>query len=235
MLPVMPVIEAMRHRKKVAKLGKPADQRKALMRSLTTEVIRHGRITTTLVRARAVRTHVDAMIGLAKDGSLHARRQALGYIFDKPLVHSLFEAAPERYGERNGGYCRVLRTMPRRGITPRWPSLSSSRGGVIWRAGGRGVGGKMCVLYCAGSDGWWEKVGRRARRGCTLACVLILFVGIWVPSPPASIPRRSGPPHDRGLVRRRLCQVVLDVRYPVSRTRAGTTRPTDVVRKPLPF
>jgi len=108
-------IPPQRHRKKVDKLGKPADQRKALMRSLTTEVIRHGRITTTLVRARAVRKHVDAMIGLAKDGSLHSRRQALGYIFDKPLVHSLFEAAPERYGERNGGYCRVLRTMPRRG------------------------------------------------------------------------------------------------------------------------
>ncbi|KAK1870189.1 hypothetical protein I4F81_012651 [Pyropia yezoensis] len=114
-LPVMPEIEAMRHRKKVAKLGKPADQRKALMRSLTTEIIRHGRVTTTLVRARAVRGHVDAMIGLAKEGSLHSRRQALGYIFDKPLVHSLFEAAPERYGERNGGYCRVLRTLPRRG------------------------------------------------------------------------------------------------------------------------
>lgn len=104
-----------RHRKKVAKLGKPADQRKALMRSLTTEIIRHGRVTTTLVRARAVRGHVDAMIGLAKEGSLHSRRQALGYIYDKPLVHSLFEAAPERYGERNGGYCRVLRTLPRRG------------------------------------------------------------------------------------------------------------------------
>ncbi|GAB0490510.1 hypothetical protein MMPV_001747 [Pyropia vietnamensis] len=114
-LPVMPDIEAMRHRKKVAKLGKPADQRKALMRALTTEVIRHGRVTTTLVRARAVRSHVDAMITLAKEGSLHSRRQALGYIYDKPLVHSLFEAAPERYGERNGGYCRVLRTLPRRG------------------------------------------------------------------------------------------------------------------------
>lgn len=112
---VAPFFHPQRHRKKVAKLGKPADQRKALMRSLTTEVIRHGRVTTTLVRARAVRGHVDAMIGLAKEGSLHSRRQALGYIYDKPLVHSLFEAAPERYGERNGGYCRVLRTLPRRG------------------------------------------------------------------------------------------------------------------------
>lgn len=105
----------MRHRKKLAKLGKPADQRKALLRALTTEIIRHGRIKTTLIRARAVRKHVDHMITLGKDGSLHARRQALGWIYDKDLVHSLFEAAPERYEEREGGYTRVLRTMPRQG------------------------------------------------------------------------------------------------------------------------
>ena len=106
---------SMRHRNKLAKLGLPADQRKALMRSLTTEVIRHGRITTTLVRAKAVRKHVDHQIQLAKDGSLHSRRQSMGFIYDKQLVHALFENAPERYGERNGGYCRVLRTMPRAG------------------------------------------------------------------------------------------------------------------------
>ncbi|KAG5179136.1 RK17, ribosomal protein 17 50S large ribosomal subunit, chloroplast [Tribonema minus] len=117
----------MRHMKRVAKLGLPADQRKALLRSLTTEVIRHGRIKTTLVRARAVRKYVDHMIQLGKDGSLHARRQAMGYMYDKALVHALFEQAPERYGERNGGYCRVLKTMPRQGTTPRWPSLSWSK------------------------------------------------------------------------------------------------------------
>lgn len=105
----------MRHRCCVPKLGKPADQRKALMRALTTEVIRNGRITTTKVRAKAIRSEVDKMITLAKDGSLSARRQALGYIYDKQLVHSLFEAAKERYGDRNGGYTRILRTMPRRG------------------------------------------------------------------------------------------------------------------------
>lgn len=105
----------MRHRKKLAKLGKPADQRKALLRALTTEVIRHGRIKTTLVRAKAVRKHVDHMIQLGKRGDLHARRQALGWVYDKDLVHSLFEAAPERYAEREGGYTRVLRTMPRQG------------------------------------------------------------------------------------------------------------------------
>jgi large subunit ribosomal protein L17 len=108
-------MQMMRHGKRVAKLGKPADQRKALLRSLTTEVIRHGRITTTLVRAKAVRKYVDKMIGLAKRGTLHTRRQALGWIYDETLVTALFEQAPERYSERNGGYCRVLRTMPRKG------------------------------------------------------------------------------------------------------------------------
>ena len=103
------------HRKGFKKLGKPADQRKALLRALTTEVIRHGRIKTTLVRARAVRKHVDHMITLGKQGDLHARRQAMGWIYDKQLVHSLFEAAPDRYGEQDGGYCRVLRTVPRQG------------------------------------------------------------------------------------------------------------------------
>ena len=105
----------MRHRCRVAKLGKPADQRKALLRSLTTELIRHGRITTTLVKAKAMRPEVERMVTLAQSGTLSDRRIALGYIYDKDLVHSLFEAAPERYGSRQGGYTRVVRTVPRRG------------------------------------------------------------------------------------------------------------------------
>lgn len=105
----------MRHRKGFKTLSKPADQRKALLRALTTEVIRHGRIKTTLIRAKAVRKHVDHMIELGKRGNLHARRQALGWIYDPSLVSSLFEAAPDRYGEQNGGYTRVLRTVARSG------------------------------------------------------------------------------------------------------------------------
>ncbi|MGD1804494.1 50S ribosomal protein L17 [Dapis sp. BLCC M126] len=105
----------MRHTRRVPKLGKPTDQRRALLRSLTTELIRHGRITTTKTRAKAVQSEAERMITLAKDGSLAARRRALGYIFDKQLVHSLFEGAQERYGSRNGGYTRVLRTVRRRG------------------------------------------------------------------------------------------------------------------------
>lgn len=55
------------------------------------------------------------MVTLAKDGSLSARRRAMGYIYDKQLVHALFEGAQERYGARQGGYTRVLRTINRRG------------------------------------------------------------------------------------------------------------------------
>jgi large subunit ribosomal protein L17 len=102
------------------RLSRPADQRKALLRGLTTEVIRHGRIRTTVVKAKALRKHVDHMVTLAKRGTLHTRRQALAYIYDKDLVASLFELAPERYADRQGGYCRVIREeLPRRGDSAR--------------------------------------------------------------------------------------------------------------------
>jgi large subunit ribosomal protein L17 len=105
----------MRHQCRVPMLGRPADQRKALLRALTTELIRNGRITTTKARAKAVRNETERMVTLAKDGSLAARRRALGYIYDKQLVHALFEQAQERYGNREGGYTRILRTVRRRG------------------------------------------------------------------------------------------------------------------------
>merc|ERR1711988_1114040 len=95
--------------------GRPADQRKALLRSLTTELIRHGRIKSTLHKCKALRGPADHMVTLAKDGSLHARRQAISYLYDKQLVHALFEQAPERYAEREGGYTRVLKDGYRRG------------------------------------------------------------------------------------------------------------------------
>merc|ERR1719171_598090 len=104
-----------RHGVKLKKLNRPADQRKAMLRALTTELIRHGRITSTLAKCKEVRKTADHMVTLAKDGSLHARRQALGYMYDKQLVHALFEQVPERYADRNGGYTRVLKDGFRRG------------------------------------------------------------------------------------------------------------------------
>ncbi len=105
----------MRHQLRVPKLGRPADQRKALLRGLTTQLIKEGRVTTTKARAKALREVTEKMITLAKEGSLNSRRRAIGYIYDKKLVHTLFEKAQDRYGDRNGGYTRIVRTVPRRG------------------------------------------------------------------------------------------------------------------------
>ena len=97
------------------KLSLPADQRKALLRNLTTDLLRYGRITTTMARAKAMRKPVEHMIQLGKDGGEHKKRQAMAYIFDNDLTEALFEAAPERYADRNGGYTRIVRTLRRRG------------------------------------------------------------------------------------------------------------------------
>ncbi|KAL0417929.1 UNVERIFIED_CONTAM: 50S ribosomal protein L17, chloroplastic [Sesamum radiatum] len=105
----------MRHGRKVPKLNRPPDQRRALLRGLTTQLLKYGRIKTTRARASAMRKYVDKMITLAKDGSLHKRRQALGFIYEKQIVHALFAEVPERYGDREGGYTRIIRTLPRRG------------------------------------------------------------------------------------------------------------------------
>ncbi|KAK1265465.1 hypothetical protein QJS04_geneDACA016943 [Acorus gramineus] len=106
---------AMRHGRRVPKLNRPPDQRRALLRGLTTQLLKYGRIKTTRARASAMRKYADKMITLAKDGSLHKRRQALGFIYEKEIVHALFAEVQDRYGERNGGYTRIIRTLPRRG------------------------------------------------------------------------------------------------------------------------
>ena len=105
----------MRHQLRIPLLSKPADQRKALLRGLTTQLIREGRVTTTKARAKALRNEAERLISLAKEGSLASRRRDIGYIYDKKLVHSLFEKAKERYGDRDGGYTRIVRTVSRKG------------------------------------------------------------------------------------------------------------------------
>lgn len=104
----------MRHGKRVAKLGRPADQRKALVRTLTTEVLRHGKITTTATRAKAIRKYVDKMIQLAKRQTQHSKQQMEAFVYDKALVEAVFEEAPKRYGDRDGGYCRVVKDVRKR-------------------------------------------------------------------------------------------------------------------------
>ena len=97
------------------KLGRPTDHRKAMLRNLVTSLLRSGRIETTTTRAKETKRMADKMITLAKRGDLHARRQALAYIYDEDVVTKLFEELAPKYATRNGGYTRVMKVGPRRG------------------------------------------------------------------------------------------------------------------------
>ncbi len=97
------------------KLGRPTDHRKAMLRNQVTSLLRNGRIETTLHKAKETQRMAERMITLGKRGDLHARRQALAYIYDKEVVKELFEEIAPKYAERNGGYTRVLKLGPRRG------------------------------------------------------------------------------------------------------------------------
>ncbi|MCD1147335.1 50S ribosomal protein L17 [Peptoniphilus sp. KCTC 25270] len=86
-----------------------------MLRNLTTDLLREGRIETTVTRAKETRRMAEKMITLGKRGDLHARRQALAYIFDEDVVTRLFEEIAPGYSERNGGYTRILKKGPRVG------------------------------------------------------------------------------------------------------------------------
>ncbi len=97
------------------KLGRPTDQRKAMLRGLVTALLESGKIETTLARAKEVRCLADKMITLGKTNTLHSRRQALSFVTKKDVVYKLFEEIAPKYAERDGGYTRVLKAGPRRG------------------------------------------------------------------------------------------------------------------------
>ena len=104
----------MRHQKRGRKLGRDSAHRKSLYANLTSELIQHGRIRTTVAKAKEVRPIAEQMITLGKRGDLHARRQAVAFLRQKPVVKSLFEDVAPRYAERPGGYTRILKLGPRR-------------------------------------------------------------------------------------------------------------------------
>ncbi len=86
-----------------------------MFRNMVTSLFEYGRIRTTDAKAKELRRWADRMITLAKRGDLHARRQALAVMRDKTAVHKLFEEAPDRFGNRAGGYTNVFRIGRRRG------------------------------------------------------------------------------------------------------------------------
>lgn len=97
------------------KLGRTTDQRKAILRGLVTDLLREGRIQTTHMRGKEAARATEKMITLGKRGDLHARRQALAYIYDEAVVVKLFDEIAPKYEEREGGYTRILKLGPRRG------------------------------------------------------------------------------------------------------------------------
>lgn len=105
----------MRHRKSFRKLGRTASHRKLMLASQVKTLIEHGKVATTVTRAKESSILAEKMVSWAKRGDLHARRQALRVLQSKEVVHKLFDEIGPRYDERQGGYTRVLRMPPRSG------------------------------------------------------------------------------------------------------------------------
>jgi large subunit ribosomal protein L17 len=105
----------MRHRKAGNKLGRNPSHRRALLRNLVTSVLIEDRVETTLAKAKAVRPLVEKMITLGKRGDVHSRRQAAAFLMTPECVTRLFVTVAPRYGDRQGGYLRIIHTGFRKG------------------------------------------------------------------------------------------------------------------------
>ena len=97
------------------KLGKPTDQRMAMMRAMVTYLLENGQIKTTVARAKEVAPMTEKMISLAKKNNLASYRQALAFLTKEDVAKKLFDEIGPKYEARNGGYTRIVRIGPRRG------------------------------------------------------------------------------------------------------------------------
>lgn len=97
------------------KLGRTTDHREAMLRGMVTYLFENGKVETTVTRAKEVRAMAEKMITIAKDNSLHARRQVLAYVTKEDVVKNLFDVIAPRYADVNGGYTRITKTGARRG------------------------------------------------------------------------------------------------------------------------
>ena len=97
------------------KLGRTSDHRTAMLRAMVTFLFENGRIETTVTRAKEVRSMAEKYITLAKDNTLNNKRQAMAFITKENVVSKLFNEIAPKYKDVNGGYCRIVKTGPRRG------------------------------------------------------------------------------------------------------------------------
>ena len=105
----------MRHRKDHRKLGRSVSHRRAMLRNLVTSLLEHEEVRTTDAKAKEVRRIAERMITLGKRGTLAARRQALKTLRSKEVASKVFDVLADRYGERAGGYTRILKLGRRPG------------------------------------------------------------------------------------------------------------------------
>jgi large subunit ribosomal protein L17 len=104
-----------RHQRAGRKLGRDSAHRKALYANLTASLIEHGRIKTTVAKAKEVRPVAEEMITLGRRGDVPARRQALKFLRSQDVVHKLFSEVGPRFSDRPGGYSRIVKLGPRQG------------------------------------------------------------------------------------------------------------------------
>ena len=97
------------------KLGRSSDHRMAMLRAMVTYLMENGRIETTVTRAKEVRSVAEKLITTAKRSDLHSKRQVFSFITKETVAKKLIDDIAPQYRERNGGYCRIIRTGPRRG------------------------------------------------------------------------------------------------------------------------
>ena len=105
----------MRHRNAHRKLGRQTQHRQSMFGNMASALIKHEQIRTTVPKAKELKPIVDRLISLGKRGDLHARRQALAKLPEKAAVDKLFDTLSERYADRTGGYCRVVKAGFRKG------------------------------------------------------------------------------------------------------------------------
>ncbi|MCL1819240.1 MAG: 50S ribosomal protein L17 [Oscillospiraceae bacterium] len=97
------------------KLGKPTDQRMAMLRNMVTVLIDNGRMETTYMRAKEVSSLADKMIALGKENNLANKRRAMSFMTSEDVVRKLFDEVSPKYADRNGGFTRITKLGPRRG------------------------------------------------------------------------------------------------------------------------
>jgi large subunit ribosomal protein L17 len=137
----------MRHKRSGFKLKRDAGSRNSLLKNLVTSVIENERIVTTVPKAKAARPLVEKMITLAKRDTLHTRRQAAAFLQTPAAVKKLFDKLGTRFGQRNGGYTRVVR-------------IGSKTGSAVAR---KGDGAEMAMLELVGSE-LVKRAADRAKR-----------------------------------------------------------------------